>query len=46
MKTVLHEAKQNQAQNCIDNIFKYSQCVLRDPNAMHKGPFVIFFGAN
>lgn len=39
MKSVLHEAKQNQAQNCIDYVFKYSQHILRHPNAMHNGPF-------
>lgn len=48
MKSVLCEAKQNQAQNCIDNIFKYSQHILRHPNAMHNGPFLTgnIFGAN
>lgn len=37
MKSVLHEAKQNQAQNCIDNILKYSQHIRRHPD----GPFFI-----
>lgn len=42
MKSVLPEAKQNQVQNCIGNFFKYSQHILRDPNAKLSGPLLLY----